>query len=277
MDGVFRSHIQHHADVSYVFAGSESSLLRSLFEDRARPLYGQAARVRLDRFTDELAREFLESRFAAAGKDASAVIEDLLFVADGHPQRLMLIAHLLWDLASAATQVTVDHLRSAHDGAMRAVEPELRYLWDSLATNDRRVLAALASGLSPYRQEARLLLGLASGSSAARAVETLEGRGLVERNERDEGLRILDPLFARWVRRNGGARAQVYVIRHGGEWVVTDGPSLAFARASAPMIGEAQAEADRIVARSRGGDVMVYDTDDPNDLPDWAIRPGAEP
>lgn len=273
MDGVFRSHIQHHSEVSYIFAGSEPSLLRTLFEDRARPLYGQAARLRLGRLDGETAYDFLEGRFEHAGKDASAVIGDLLYAADGHPQRLMLIAHQLWDLVGSARRVEVEHLRGAHDAAMRAVEPELRYLWDGLAPNDRRVLAALASGLSPYQHEALQLMGLASGSSASLAVETLENRAIVERDD-DERLRILDPLLARWVRRNGGARAQVYVIRGEKGWIVADGPSLAFVRSTHQTLVEAQSEADRIVAGGRGGDVMIYDTDDPNDLPDWAVRPG---
>jgi hypothetical protein len=35
LDGVLRSHIQNHSDVSYVFAGSESSLLPVVCEARA--------------------------------------------------------------------------------------------------------------------------------------------------------------------------------------------------------------------------------------------------
>jgi hypothetical protein len=203
--------------------------------------------------------------------DAAAIIPDLVYVAEGHPQRLMLVAHLLWDRVGTANEATLADLRSAYDAAMRAVDPELRYLWDSLGTNERRVLAALASGLSPYQQEAQLLMGLAGGGSAARATRALEGKAIVERVEDDERLRIVDPLFARWVRRHGGARAQVYVFPQAGRFAVTDGPSLAFLRSTHETLSEAEADADRIVASARGGDVMIYDTDDPNELPDWAV------
>ena len=46
---------------------------------------------------------------------------------------------------------------------------------------------------------------------------------------------------------------------------------LAFTRSEHPTLEGAQAEADRIAATGRGADVMIYDTDDPNDLPDWAL------
>jgi hypothetical protein len=97
LDGVFRSHIQHHSAVSYVFAGSEQSLLRALFEDRARPLYAQAERVRLQRLDSTAAHDFLVRRFSETGKDIGEASAQAVRIADGHPQRLMLIAHLLWD------------------------------------------------------------------------------------------------------------------------------------------------------------------------------------
>jgi len=52
LDGLLRSHIQHHREnVTYVFAGSEPSMLRELFSDRSRPLYGQAHPFRLGRIS----------------------------------------------------------------------------------------------------------------------------------------------------------------------------------------------------------------------------------
>jgi uncharacterized protein len=272
MDGVFRSHIQHHSEVSYLFAGSEPSLLRALFEDRARPLYGQAERLRLGRLDADATHDFLDRRFRETGKDAGEVVSELVYVAEGHPQRLMLIAHLLWDRVDARHAATWVDLRSAYDAAMRLVDPELRYLWESLSANERRVLAALASELSPYQQEARRLMGLANRSSAARAVAGLEAKTTVERVG-DEQLRIVDPMLARWVRRHGGARLRVFVVPHDGAFAVTDGPSLAFLRSVHQTIGEAEAEADRIAAGGRGADVMIYDTNDPNDLPDWLVLP----
>jgi hypothetical protein len=159
---------------------------------------------------------------------------------------------------------------------MRSVDHELRFLWDALSTNERRVLAAVASGLSPYQAEARTMAGLATASSAQRAAQALLDRAILERDDQDS-LRILDPLLARWVRRHGGARLTVYVIPGpGNNLVVTDGPSLAFTRSEHANLDEAQAEADRIAAAGPS-DVMIYDTDDPNELPDWALgRPRLE-
>jgi hypothetical protein len=114
-------------------------------------------------------------------------------------------------------------------------------------------------------------MGLANGSSAARAAESLEGNTIIERVDDGKQLRIIDPLLARWVRRHGGARLQVFVLALNEQFAVTDGPSLAFLRSTHQTITEAEAEADRIAAAGNGADVMIYDTDDPNELPDWAV------
>lgn len=270
LDGVFRSHLQHHDEVSYVFCGSEPSLLRSLFEDRARPLFGQAEQVSLGRVPFDDAYDFVERKFEQSGRDGGEAIAELVAVSQLHPQRLMLLAHFLWEEVGEGAASVVD-LRLAHDRAMRAVDHELRYLWDALSANERRVLAALASDLSPYEAEARAMAGLATASSAQRAVEALRGRGILERAEAGP-VRVVDPLLVRWVRRHGGARVALYVLPGpSGGFVVTDGPSLAFARSEHDDLDEARDEADRLAVAARGADVMIYDTNDPNELPEWAI------
>jgi Cdc6-like AAA superfamily ATPase len=275
MDGVFRSHIQHHQDVSYIFAGSEPSMLRALFEDRARPLYGQAERIQLGRLESDDSYEFITRLFEESAKDCSPqTTSELVLITEGHPQRLMLVGHMLWERVQPHATATMSDLRAAYDATMRAVGPEIRYLWDALSTNERRVLSILASGLSPYQQNARLYTELVSSSSVARSLEGLESKSVIEREEDREQLRIVDPLVGRWVRQNGGARVQIHVFPHKQAYAVTDGPSLAFIRASSPTLVEAEAEADRIAARSAGSEVMIYDSTDPNDLPDWALLEG---
>ncbi len=61
-----------------------------------------------------------------------------------------------------------------------------------------------------------------------------------------------------------------YVLPVADMWPVTDGPSLLFERSRHDTLEAADA-ADQIVSGRAGGDVSVYDTDDPYDLPDWAV------
>ena len=270
LDGVFRSHIQHHRNVSYLFSGSEPSLLRALFEDQARPLYGQAERRRLGRLAFDAAHDFISRRFSQTGKDAGEAVAETVYVTGGHPQRLMLLANLLWERTQPDAPAAIADVRASYDAALRMVDPELRFLWEALTANEQRVLAALAAGLSPYQQEAKLLVGLANRSSAARAVEGLEARAIIERTD-DDVLQIIDPFLNTWVRRRGATRQQFYVLPHDNAWIITDGQSLAFLRSTHPTLDAAQAEAEILAGAGRGADLMIFDTENPNDLPDWAV------
>jgi uncharacterized protein len=270
MDGVFRSHLQHHGEVaSYVFSGSEPSLLRALFEDRARPLYGQADATRLGRLPNAAAAEYVAARFADTGKDTGPALWALVHAAAGHPQRLMLLAHRLWEKTGARSMADLALLASAYEATMRQVDAEMRGVWEALSANERRVLLGLASGLSPTQAQTVALTGLRSRSSAQHSADTLLGRGILERV--DEKVAIVDPLLERWVRRRPGARPIAYVVPRTGQWVVTDGPSLVFEHSRHASLDAAERAAEGIVAGSAGGDVITYDTEDPNDLPDWAI------
>jgi hypothetical protein len=90
LDGLVRSHVQHHAGLaSYCYAGSQASLLRALFEDRQRPLFGQAREVALSPFPVEEIADWVGERFAAAGRPLPAGSAPALAAA-GHPQRQVL-------------------------------------------------------------------------------------------------------------------------------------------------------------------------------------------
>lgn len=125
-------------------------------------------------------------------------------------------------------------------------------------------------GVSPYQAEARAIAGLASASSGQRAAGALLDRAILERDDA-EALRILDPLLARWCAvTEERARASTFVPGRAGTFIVADGPSLAFTRSEHDTLEEARTEADRQASVGRDADVMIYDTDDPNDLPGWA-------
>jgi len=73
LDGLIRSHIQYQGEVaSYVFAGSEPGLMKQLFENKDRPLYGSAVPMRLQRLADEDIAAYVADRFKATNRRVGA-------------------------------------------------------------------------------------------------------------------------------------------------------------------------------------------------------------
>lgn len=200
-DALLRSRIQHQAgEVSYIFCGSEPSMMERLFDDRARPLYGQALPMRLERLHRADLAPYIAERFEDGARDVGTALDPLLDVAGGHPQRAMLLAHALWLAIEAGGVGDESSFAAALAYAEREVEPECEALWRSLSSGERRTLRAIAEGhTTVIPKSAQQTLDLPRQTSEA-ARERLLGAGLIE-GDATSGHRFIDPLFARWTRR----------------------------------------------------------------------------
>lgn len=198
LDGLLRSRIQYHGEAAtYVFAGSEPTLLGALFNDRSRPLYGQAQPLRLGRLPAEETLPAIRARFEATGRAIDGpVLGRLVGTGAGHPQRTMLLAHRLWAATPARGEATERRWASALAAALEQLAIEFEAQWTGMTANQRRVVAAVAAGLSPLSRDGRDL-GLRQPSSAQKSVEALLSRGMLERDA--DALRVVDPLLALWV------------------------------------------------------------------------------
>ena len=206
MDAILRGHIQHQGDVaSYVFAGSEATLMRRLFEERERPLYGQAVPMRLGRLRDADIAAYVAERFRGTGRDTGEALGPLLETARGHPQRAMLLAHRLWAEVEPGAEADAADWARALDATLAEVAPELEARWARLSSVEQKTVRALIGGAgSPYRTAVLARLDLPK-ASAQQALRNLRARADVE--QADRGYALVDPLFALWIERLAGGDA----------------------------------------------------------------------
>jgi uncharacterized protein len=200
LDGLIRSHIQYHGEVaSYVFAGSEPGLMKQLFENKDRPLYGSAVPMRLQRLADEDIAAYVAQRFTDTGRSVGEALNPLLEAAKGHPQRAMLLAHRLWAEVAKGEAATLDDWRAAHAAALAELTPEFDAQWRGFDGSQQKTLrAVIAGGGSPYKADVRQRLDLTKDMvrkalprlSARAEIETVDGKHVV-----------VDPLFAEWIER----------------------------------------------------------------------------
>jgi len=195
IDGILRSHIQHHLHVaSYVFAGSEPSLMVELFGDRRRPLFEQARSVPLGPLPPGPLASWLESRLADR-EPLGELVNDLVVFSEGHPQRAIMIAHMLWEQDPQDPHA----LRRAVDAATHEAAEGFEQTWAGLSANERRVLGVVAAGQRRITSNAALeLSGVARGSQAYAAGRLKEH--CILRTSNDGLLSIVDPLLAHWLR-----------------------------------------------------------------------------
>jgi hypothetical protein len=218
LDGLLRAHIQYHGDVAtYIYAGSQPSLMRRLFTDRERPLYGQAEPLELTPLPVDDVLVELADRFTTLGEDPGEALVPLVTAAAGHPQRTMLFAHLLHReialRASGSSSLQGDErleglaLAEAIIGLALAQTTEAHQsVWDGMSSGKKSVLAALADGIRPTGSRATERSGLtrAALQSALRELGR-EGQHVsrIQTGGAPGDWHFIDPLFARWVSLRG--------------------------------------------------------------------------
>ncbi|MGH2832896.1 MAG: AAA family ATPase [Solirubrobacteraceae bacterium] len=194
VDGVLRSHIQHHYGVaSYVFAGSEPSLMTELFGDRKRPLFEQARGVPLGPLPLVALATWLEARLADR-EPLGEFVDELVAFSGGHPQRTVMIAHMLWE----QDPDDLDSLSKALDAAIREAAEGLEQTWAGLTANERKVLGVVAAGQRRITTKAALQLSGLGKSSQVYAASRLVNNCILGLSP--GGLYgVVDPLLARWL------------------------------------------------------------------------------
>jgi hypothetical protein len=204
LDAILRSHIQHQGPAAcYVFSGSEPGLMRTLFEERERPLYGQAVPMRLGRLADADIAGYLVARFGATNRAGGDAVNPLLATAEGHPQRAMLLAHRLWARVGPGERATGRDWQGALDDALAELGPEFDAHWRRLSTVEQKTLrSVMAGGGSPYRRPVLERLGLHK-ASAQSAIRNLLARAELEQLPEAGGYRLVDPLLRCWIERMG--------------------------------------------------------------------------
>lgn len=195
-DTTIRAVIQHQKHVSYLFSGSEPSIMEAIFADRRRALYSQAERIALGPLPDPDLGAFIEDRFAATRRriDPDTIAAYLGFVV-GHPQRAMFVAHHLWTQTPTRRAADRDRLAAAIDAALATYTYEGAQELRTLTGPQVKVCRLVAHGEPVHGAAARRLELAKSTASqslgALRKATTIAG----------DPPHLIDPLFAEWLRR----------------------------------------------------------------------------
>jgi hypothetical protein len=153
----------------------------------------------------ELATAIAEG-FDRSHRDVTEVLPDLVAASEGHPQRAMLLAHLVFSAVPPGGAATAPTLRAALDAALDRVAPEARSVLDGLDFGSRRTLRAIAEYGTPISARAGRTLNLPKTTAADAAARLLRS-GIVEREGDSRRWRLVDPLLGRWLRERYSTRS----------------------------------------------------------------------
>lgn len=195
--GLLRTHLQHHyQEMGLVFAGSEPSMMRTLFTDPAEPFYAQADLVEIGPLTSAEVVHLVAQGFLETGRRAGPLPQRIAAFVAGHPQRAMQVADTAWRLVPEGDEANLATWEEALAGVRAATADGNERLYSGLHEGERGVLRVLASGGSVFGTAAEVL-GLAGGT-AQNARQRLIDRGHLL--ALDDRYTLVDPVFADWIR-----------------------------------------------------------------------------
>ena len=201
LESIFRSCIQAHQHVRYVFLGSKTHLMRRMFGARTSPFYKAAQNMKIGKPPIAESGEFVVSRFADAGVSvAQDALDRILSLSANIPyyvQALSAGAFMSVE-RSGASEVTVSSVDEAVAWLLNSESDYYEEILHGLSSAQRRVLEALAAEPTVrFDEKYRERYGLPALSTIHSSLDELVGRGSLEKGK--SGYAFGDPLFERYL------------------------------------------------------------------------------
>lgn len=190
-----RKHIQHHANICYIFCGSQRHVLGEMFNDQNRALYKQALDYPLDKISTKDYLSWAEALFMKNKmKIELNLIEEVVSRCDNHPMYVQQFLYHLWDVA----EPTFDALDKVETTILLKNHNQYLTLWESLTLNQKKTLKLLITtgGRKIFHAAAIHAADLQSSAQVTRALESLMAKDIVTKNGE---YRIQDVMFKKWV------------------------------------------------------------------------------
>lgn len=199
LPNLFKALADKHPAVCLVMAGSKRHLMERLVSAEGAPLYGMAQKLALGPIPEHVMARFLCNRAVAGGKLMTEPTAGLTVgLAGPVPNDIQRLAYEAFEVAD---QMIDDGAVNA--GLAQAVAHETATyaeMFASRAPGQRRVLAALAAGISHPLFSAAFAksVGLAGANSVKKAIDSLDADELIA--NRDGRWQVADPFLAAWLR-----------------------------------------------------------------------------
>ncbi|OGR02551.1 MAG: hypothetical protein A2511_13305 [Deltaproteobacteria bacterium RIFOXYD12_FULL_50_9] len=195
VEALLREGMQNAKCVSFLMMGSRRTLLRDMFEDKKRPFYKSAYVLKLSHIPTGEFTVFLEERFAGAKipispEEAVAIVN----FTDGYPFYTQKLAMLYYELKQAG-----EPLASACQQLLEMESADFENIFVALTTHQKQLLKAVAAAGPKNLFAASFLAdhGLGSQGGIQSSLKKLKTLDLIENT--DQGWRVTDPIFARWL------------------------------------------------------------------------------
>jgi len=200
---LIRSCIQHHQNVSYLFLGSKTHILKDMFSNKNRAFYNAAAIMSINTIEEIKSKKYLISRFKRSDTEIdNDTAKYLLHTAGNIPYYIQYIAFEIWQniILSDKNRITTKHIDEA---VKQVLELKSDYYWELTHKHTsyrKKVLFALSQSASElFSKKTTKDFDLGAVSSTQKAIDVFINEGIIERNESKYD--FSDPIYKKFINR----------------------------------------------------------------------------
>lgn len=200
LEATLRTHMQQQRKTSFLFTGSQKSLIYDMINNHSRPLYRSCQSIEFPSFGEEFT-EWVITRFSKVNIECERnAIQDLRkFVQDTPNYVQMVCFHLV---AEGVRHITQTAVKNALTTVVRQNAYAYQTLLNSLTLTQQRALRLAAKeGKQIFHKQLLAKYEISSGAALASAVKALKEKGILDEEGTNRGSVVFDdPLFAMWLK-----------------------------------------------------------------------------
>ncbi len=198
---LLRGCIQHHQNVSYIFLGSRTHLLKDMFNNKNRAFYNAAMLMNIDVIDKEKSINYIQSKFSHEGleiddKTADYLVEKVFLI----PYYIQFLSAEIWqDVITTSKQIDIQTIDKAVE---RIINLKSDYYWELTIQQTayrKKVLKALCEMPDEiFSKETAGRFNLGAVSSTQKALEVLIEQGVVDKVNKK--YLFTDPIYSQFIK-----------------------------------------------------------------------------
>lgn len=194
-----RGVVERHAHLTYVLAGSRTTLIERMVSDPERALYKLVDVLFLGPMDDDHFAHWIDERMTDSGKPTSGLGARCLEVAGPRTRDVVQLARAAWRGWSAGNDVD-ELLDLAFRDILAEEEVIARTIWERLTAHQQDVLRAVAGAQAGLTSRDTLeRFSLPASGTVSNTAQTLVGDDLLVKVDVPPGYDFESPFFRGWI------------------------------------------------------------------------------
>ena len=206
VEKALRSEIQKHQQTSYIFSGSETSVMLSMVQDEKRAFYKMGRVMALEPIKQENYEKFIRGWFKKGGYSISlSCVRKIIGLGHNVTYNVQRLCHTAWEAAIESKTIDDALIETLPLKIIKQDAPHYETLWQTITASQRVLLIALSQDpdTPPFSKEFQLRHKIGPASSINASLASLVKKGVLIKKGPGAQYQFSDLFLPYWIEEIG--------------------------------------------------------------------------